>query len=88
MSHLDLIVYVFNSVFSYVLILVVMDVALGHFAAVTIDDSNGSVLILVVMDVALGRTSGESKTRRHQMVLILVVMDVALGLLQQMKVID
>ena len=60
-----------------VLILVVMDVALGHKNRLHLGGKY-VVLILVVMDVALGLLTPKLKVS-YYMVLILVVMDVALG---------
>ena len=77
MSHLGVSYYMDNLSELIVLILVVMDVALGLIELVGSSISS-LVLILVVMDVALG-LSIFYFFKLLQVVLILVVMDVALG---------
>ena len=55
MSHLGKSFYSFTSSYPNVLILVVMDVALGPRRARRYKEDEKMVLILVVMDVALGQ---------------------------------
>ena len=64
MSHLGKSFYSFTSSYPNVLILVVMDVALGPRRARRYKEDEKMVLILVVMDVALGQVF--SQTLRNQ----------------------
>ena len=63
-----------------VLILVLVDVGLGHAATEAEDLATEGVLILVLVDVGLGRRV-EIYPRSRMRVLILVLVDVGLGLL-------
>ena len=64
MSHLGMEVNYTTVIKFRVLILVVMDVALGHMENMYIKVAKKTVLILVVMDVALGQVF--SQTLRNQ----------------------